>query len=76
MKITSEGQITIPPEIREQLGLTPNTEVEFEVIGDAVYFKKAKVNLNCGKSLVEMMRGKATVKMTTNEIIALTRDEQ
>ena len=48
MRITSKGQVTIPVEIREQLGLTPNTEVEFEVIGDAVYLKKTKAKPNPG----------------------------
>ncbi len=76
MKITSKGQVTIPVEIREKLGLIPNTEVEFEVIGDAVYLRKAKVNFNSAKSLVERMRGKATVKMTTDEIMALTRQDK
>ncbi|MEA5577517.1 AbrB/MazE/SpoVT family DNA-binding domain-containing protein [Anabaena sp. UHCC 0451] len=76
MKITSKGQVTIPVEIRERLGLTSNTEVEFEVIGDAVYLKKTKVKPTPGKTLIEMMRGKATVKMTTNEIMALTRQGQ
>jgi AbrB family looped-hinge helix DNA binding protein len=75
MRITSKGQVTIPVEIREKLGLIPNTEVEFEVIGDAVYLKKAKVNPTSGKSLVEMMRGKATIKMSTDEIMALTRKD-
>lgn len=75
MRITSKGQVTIPVEIREKLGLVPNTEVEFEVIGDAVYLKKAKVPPTPGKKLIEMMRGKATVQMTTEEIIALTRQE-
>ncbi|NJL09737.1 MAG: AbrB/MazE/SpoVT family DNA-binding domain-containing protein [Calothrix sp. SM1_7_51] len=75
MRITSKGQVTIPVEIREKLGLLPNTEVEFEVIGDAVYLKKAKVHQSPGKRLVEMMKGKATVKMTTSEIMALTRQE-
>jgi AbrB family looped-hinge helix DNA binding protein len=75
MRITSEGQVTIPVEIREKLGLVPDTEVEFEVIGDAVYLKKAKVNSNPGKSIIEMIRGKATVKMTTDEIMTLTRQD-
>ncbi len=75
MKITSKGQVTIPVEIREKLGLTPNTEVEFEVIGDSVYLKKATVKPTPGKSLVEMMRDKATVKMTTDEIMTLTRQD-
>ncbi|MBE9200208.1 MULTISPECIES: AbrB/MazE/SpoVT family DNA-binding domain-containing protein [unclassified Nodularia (in: cyanobacteria)] len=75
MKITSKGQVTIPVEIREKLGLIPNTEVEFEVIGDAVYLKKAQVKFTTAKSLVERIRGKATVKMTTDEVMALTRQD-
>ena len=75
MRITSKGQVTIPVEIREQLVLTPNTEVEFEIIGDAVYLKRTKAKPNPGKTLIEMMRGKATVKMTTDEIMALTRQD-
>ena len=33
VRITSKGQVTIPIEIREHLGLLPNSEVEFEVEG-------------------------------------------
>ncbi len=76
MKITPEGQVTIPAEIRNKLGLLPNTEVEFELIGDVVYLKKANSNLPSREKLVEMMRGKATVKMTTSEIMTLTRGEE
>ncbi|MBW4602324.1 MAG: AbrB/MazE/SpoVT family DNA-binding domain-containing protein [Calothrix sp. FI2-JRJ7] len=75
MKITSEGQVTIPLEIRDKLGVIPNTEVEFEVIGDALYLKKAKLNPTAGERLIEMMRGKARVKMTTDEIMSLTRQD-
>ena len=35
MRITSKGQVTIPMEIRDKLGLLPNTEVEFEIDRDA-----------------------------------------
>ena len=31
MKITTKGQVTIPAEVRERLGLLPNTEVEFVI---------------------------------------------
>jgi AbrB family looped-hinge helix DNA binding protein len=41
MKITSKGQITIPSEIREQLGLTPNAEVVLEVEGNTVRIRRA-----------------------------------
>ena len=32
MKITTKGQVTIPVEIRERLGLLPETEVRFSPI--------------------------------------------
>ena len=41
MRITSKGQVTIPMEIREKLGLLPDTEVEFELDGDSVRIRKA-----------------------------------
>jgi hypothetical protein len=41
-----------------------------------VYLKKANPNLTAGEKLVEMMRGKATVKMTTSEIMSITRGEE
>jgi len=36
MRITSKGQVTIPVEIREKLGLVPNSEVESQIVGQAV----------------------------------------
>jgi len=42
MRLTSKGQVTIPQEIRERLGLMPRTEVEFEVEGDAVRIRPAR----------------------------------
>jgi len=41
MRVTSKGQITIPSEIREQLGLTPNAEVVLEVEGNTVQIRRA-----------------------------------
>lgn len=39
MKITSKGQVTIPQEIRERLGLLPHTEVDCEMRGGVVMLK-------------------------------------
>lgn len=75
MKITSKGQVTIPVEIREQLGLLPNTDVEFEVVGNALYLKKVAIEPSPGKKLIAIMQGTATVKMTTEEIMLLTRQD-
>jgi AbrB family looped-hinge helix DNA binding protein len=75
MRITSKGQVTIPIEIREKLGLLPNSEVEFEVVGNTVRIRKARARgkRTRGRSVVERLRGRGTVRMTTDEILALTR---
>jgi AbrB family looped-hinge helix DNA binding protein len=73
VRITSKGQVTIPQEIREKLGLLPNTEVEFILEGKAVRIVKARGRRVRGTSVVGRLRGRATVRMTTDEILALTR---
>ena len=40
MKISSKGQVTIPSEIREQLGLHPNSEVVVDVEGNTVRIRR------------------------------------
>jgi AbrB family looped-hinge helix DNA binding protein len=78
VKITSKGQVTIPVEIREKLALLPNSEVEFEIVGQTVRIRKvrrAKGQGRRGKSLVARLRGKGSVRMSTDEILALTRGE-
>ena len=75
MRITSKGQVTIPIEIREHLGLLPNTEVRFEVEGNAVrIIREEKTVGSRGQRLLERMRGRATSRMSTEEIMALTRE--
>ena len=72
MKITTKGQVTIPQDIRERLGLFPHTEVDFEVQGDAVVLKKTPTRRR-GRRVVEHLRGRGNVQMSTEEILALTR---
>lgn len=73
MRITSKGQVTIPVEIRRKAGLRPNTEVTFTMSRGVVILKKAGAVRHRGQRLVDVMRGKATVGMTTDQIMALTR---
>ena len=73
MRVTSKGQVTIPLEIRERMGLLPDTEVEFEIERNTVRLKKAGTQSRRGRNLIARMRGKGTVRMTTDEIMALTR---
>jgi AbrB family looped-hinge helix DNA binding protein len=73
MKVTSKGQVTIPIEIRDRLGIFPNSEVEFAEQDGQVVLRKKAIPGTRGRQLIEAIRGKSTVKMTTDQIMALTR---
>ena len=77
MQITSKGQVTIPQEVRIQLGLLPHTEVEFELAGDHALIRKTKSVPGAGRGqrVIEALRGTASARMSTDEIMALTRGE-
>ena len=73
MRVTSKGQVTIPQQVREALGIRPHSEVEFVKIKDGDYRLVKVEDARSRKSRFAALRGAATVKMTTAEIMALTR---
>ena len=73
MRITSKGQVTIPLEIRKRLGLLPDTEVVFEVAGNTVKVRKAAGSARRGDAVVARLKGRSRSRLTTDEIMALTR---
>ena len=75
MRITSKGQVTIPMDIREQLGLLPDTEVEFAIDRDAVRITKVRrpTARSRARGIVESLRGRATTGLTTEQIMRMTR---
>lgn len=75
MRITSKGQVTIPQEVRERFGLLPDTEVDFVVTRNTVHLVKAKrpARATRGATIVSRLKGTSTVRMSTDEILALTR---
>ncbi|MGB9454579.1 MAG: AbrB/MazE/SpoVT family DNA-binding domain-containing protein [Bryobacteraceae bacterium] len=78
VRITSKGQVTIPQEIRNRLGLLPHTKVEFELAGDHARIRKARRlpgESVRGRLALEVLRGTADTRMSTEEILALTRGE-
>ncbi len=75
MRITSKGQVTIPIEIREQAGLLPHMEVDFKFDGNVVSIIRAEDRKDGrGARLVAHLRGRGDVAMSTDAIMALTRD--
>ena len=74
MKVTVKGQVTIPLPIREKLGITPYSEVDFIEDGERVYIER-KNGPPSSRGRFSRFRGAVTVKMTTDEILALTRGD-
>ena len=75
MRVTTKGQVTIPQHVREKLGITPATEIDFIEEKGRVYLLK-KEGKNITTRRFRKLRGIATVKMTTDEIMALTRGDK
>ena len=75
MRVTSKGQVTIPLEVRQKLGIRPSTEVEFVLEDGAARLRVAAPRAG-GSELVEAMRGCASIERTTDEILSLTRSDE
>jgi AbrB family looped-hinge helix DNA binding protein len=75
MRVTTKGQVTIPQPIREKLGITPSTEIDFVEEKGRFYIAKQKGN-QPQKTKFAKLRGIATVRMTTDEIMSLTRGDK
>jgi len=74
MRITSKGQVTIPKRIRAAAGLLPNTEVDFVMDGRFVRIVRAKPGkATRGRRIVEHLRGRGDVRLSTDQIMRLTR---
>jgi AbrB family looped-hinge helix DNA binding protein len=71
MRVTTKGQVTIPRNVREVLGIVPETDVEFQEDNGRFYIVKASK----GKATTKFtkLRGIASAKMSTDEIMNLTR---
>lgn len=77
-RLTIKGQVTIPKRVREHLGIKPGSGVEFEVgpKGEVVLRKAGGGSRRSRpRSRFAAVRGTATVKLRTDEILALTRGE-
>ena len=73
MRVTEKGQITIPKDLRDALGIGAGSEVEFERHDDAIVVRKVNDRPTRGAQLAARLRGRGDVRMTTDEIMALTR---
>ena len=76
MRITSKGQVTIPLDIRERLGLLPHTEVEFSIErGRAVITPKKGRSARSDRIVGHLRAQAGRMRMSSRELLALLRDE-
>jgi AbrB family looped-hinge helix DNA binding protein len=77
--VNSRGQITIPKNVRDRLGIRAGSAVVFELSESGEVVLRPVVRHGgqrpafAPKSRIAKLRGRATVKMRTEEIMALTR---
>ncbi len=74
MKVTSNGQVTIPTHIRSYLGVGAHSDVEFEIDNGKVVLHKAETaSEGVGTSRFARLRGYRKGQMTTDEWMQATR---
>lgn len=78
MNVTIKGQVTIPQALRERFGLLPGTEIEFVVEGDSLRIKprgRGRTAATAYETWLAKAAGSAGTKLTTDELMAMTRGE-
>ncbi|NCN05243.1 MAG: AbrB/MazE/SpoVT family DNA-binding domain-containing protein [Spirochaetales bacterium] len=73
MRVTEKGQVTIPQEVRIQLGIEPGTEVEFVAAGDHAILRKIARPEEVAERFAAY-KGRADRGMSTETILKLTRE--
>jgi len=82
MRVTTKGQVTIPKEIRERLGIAPGSEVDFvERSNGAVELVRSAEREMHEKALRRSLddwflrvEGTGDSGLSTDDIMAMTRD--
>ena len=73
MRVASKGQATIPVEIRDKLRLSASSEVDFEVLPDGRVCLMRVDKTMRRAAPIKKMKGRATTRLSTDEIMKLTR---
>ncbi|ODT35915.1 MAG: AbrB family transcriptional regulator [Lautropia sp. SCN 70-15] len=74
--VTIKGQVTIPKHIRDSLGLSPGSSVDFAVNDEGdVVIRKVAVSRPQAPDRFDRARGRADIKWRTDELMALLRGE-
>jgi len=75
MRVTTKGQVTIPRSVREILGISPETEIDFVEENGRFYIVKIDEPQKASGEF-NKLRGIASANISTKEIMDLTRDSE
>jgi AbrB family looped-hinge helix DNA binding protein len=81
MKLTADGQITIPEHIRRRAGLTPDSELEFRYENGRIWLEQVPADIEAKRrkilQAIQQVEGSATANLdlTTDDIMRMTRGE-
>ncbi len=73
--VTSKGQVTIPKPVRDLLGISPGSMIDFKR-GEDGSVVLIKVGKKARPNRFARLRGHAGKGLSTDEIIAMTRGEE
>lgn len=81
MKLTADGQITIPEHIRQQAGLSPDSELEIRYENGRLWLEKISTDSEAKRrkvlQAIRQVEGSATanVELSVDEVMRMTRGE-
>jgi AbrB family looped-hinge helix DNA binding protein len=70
MRVTQKGQVTIPLQVRQVLGIHPGSNVDFQLDEHGA---RLLIDRDQAAEEIGRIRGAGQGEMTTEEILALTR---
>ena len=72
-KLTSAGQLTIPKQIRERLGLRASSLVVLDEVGDVILLRRFEADEEALRLLRKNMKKTGLTKARVNEIVERER---
>lgn len=75
MRLNSKGQVTIPAALRERYDLHEGDEVDVVEDGNVLRIVRVEGGQTRGQRAVQRMRGRATTKLSTKQLMELLRGE-
>lgn len=75
VRLNSKGQVTVPAELRKRHGLREGDDVDVVEVGGTLQIVRRQDAPTRGERAARRLRGTASTAMSTDEIMALLRDD-